>query len=290
MTEYDASASAPPVEPVAGVMPAGMLLAQGREAAGLSVDAVAQQLKLAPRQIRALEAGDFAALPGRTFVRGFVRNYARLVHIDAPAALAALPDEIAAPSLERPSLAPTPRAIGEIPADDAGKPGFARWAIPLALVAVVAVAVVYEVLRPQQDVRRADAPAPAAPASATPATATALPNPVTSAPADVAPAAPATEAAPAVEAPLVAPPAKPVAGEATLELAFRGESWIEVKDAKGAVILSMTGSRGATQAVTGALPLDIVIGNAANVDVTFRDARVDLAPHAKLNVARFRLP
>src|SRR4029453_10576049 len=57
---------------------AGTLLHLAREEAGLTLDAVAQQLKLAPRQVKAIEDDDFAGLPGRTFVRGFVRNYARL--------------------------------------------------------------------------------------------------------------------------------------------------------------------------------------------------------------------
>ena len=62
---------------------AGAYLRASREAAGLSVDVVAQQLKLAPRQVRAIEEDDYARLPGRTFVRGFVRNYARLLGIEA---------------------------------------------------------------------------------------------------------------------------------------------------------------------------------------------------------------
>ena len=66
-----------------GAATAGTLLRSAREAAGLSLDAVAQQLKLAPRQVRALEESDFAKLPGRTFVRGFVRNYARLLRLDS---------------------------------------------------------------------------------------------------------------------------------------------------------------------------------------------------------------
>ena len=68
---YDAAATPVPTS-------AGALLREAREAAGMSIDAVAQQLKLAPRQVQALEDGDFAHLPGRTFVRGFMRNYARL--------------------------------------------------------------------------------------------------------------------------------------------------------------------------------------------------------------------
>ena len=44
---------------------------------------VAQTLKLGVRQVEALENGDWGGLPGATFIRGFVRNYARLVQVDA---------------------------------------------------------------------------------------------------------------------------------------------------------------------------------------------------------------
>ncbi len=137
-----------------GAAVAGTLLRAGREAAGLSVAAVAQQLKLAPRQIAAIEDGDYTKLPGRTFIRGFVRNYARLLRLDSDAVLAALPAIAAAQSPDFPSLAPTPRPIGELPADVAVKPSPARWAIPLALVAVVSVAAVYEIARPPAEISK----------------------------------------------------------------------------------------------------------------------------------------
>ncbi len=47
---------------------------------------------------------------------------------------------------------------------------------------------------------------------------------------------------------------------------------------------------GTTQSVSGAPPLDIVIGNAVDVRVTFRGNPVDLAPYTRENVARFKLP
>ena len=81
----------------------------------MSVDAVAQQLKLAPRQVRALEEGDFGHLPGRTFVRGFIRNYARLVRLDPEQVLGALPAGAATPALEAPTLQPTAPTMGELP-------------------------------------------------------------------------------------------------------------------------------------------------------------------------------
>lgn len=60
----------------------GDQLARARLARGLEVQDIAQALKLGQRQVEALEQGDWHALPGQTFTRGFVRNYARLVQID----------------------------------------------------------------------------------------------------------------------------------------------------------------------------------------------------------------
>ena len=61
----------------------GAELKQAREARGLSVADVAQQLKFAPRQLEALEEDRFDVLPGGTFARGMVRSYARLLKLEA---------------------------------------------------------------------------------------------------------------------------------------------------------------------------------------------------------------
>ena len=60
----------------------GQELAAAREARGLALADVAQQLKFAPRQLEALEQEHFAALPGATFAKGMVRSYARLLKLD----------------------------------------------------------------------------------------------------------------------------------------------------------------------------------------------------------------
>ena len=70
--------------------PVGEQLRLAREARGLEVADIAQTLKLGPRQVEALEAGDWKGLPGNTFIRGFVRNYARLVQIDQAALMTLL--------------------------------------------------------------------------------------------------------------------------------------------------------------------------------------------------------
>ena len=269
--------------PAADLSSAGTRLREGRMAAGLSIDAVAQQLKLAPRQVTALESDDFAALPGRTFVRGFVRNYARLLHLDSTAVLAALPEGDAALSLDRPSLASTTRTMGELPAELQAKSNAARWAIPLALVAIVAIAAVYEWTRTAPAGTRAGADNKTSSIAGPAPVATPAPD---SAIGTADPAATAEPARSESRGPGAAP-ATTTPGNAPLVLVFRGSSWVEVKDAKGTMLLSTMGFPGATHAVDGVAPLEVVLGNAEAVVVTLRGEAFDLTPHTRQNVAKF---
>jgi cytoskeleton protein RodZ len=53
-----------------------------REAAGLSIPGTAAQLRLAPRQVEALELGEWDKLPGIAFIKGALRSYGRLLSAD----------------------------------------------------------------------------------------------------------------------------------------------------------------------------------------------------------------
>jgi len=77
----------------------GAQLAAQREAMGMSIEQIADQLKLAPRQVAALETGDYAALPNMAVVRGFVRAYAKVVKLD-PTPLVAMIEVISPTSPE----------------------------------------------------------------------------------------------------------------------------------------------------------------------------------------------
>jgi cytoskeleton protein RodZ len=293
---------------------AGALLRVARESAGMSIDAVAQHLKLAPRQVKALEDGDYTHLPGRTFVRGFVRNYARLVHLDPERVLSALPGGGSAPALEAPTLQPTAPTMGELPTTDHSRTSWARWAIPSVLAAIVAVAAVYEWMRPVAESHiAAQKEAPAASArsesAATPpipaGTATSLPNPLapnppiadavpppgadtssTAVPAAPGPSAPTS----AIEAATPAAAGAPPAGGETVVIAFRKSSWTEIRDRDGRVLLTGTNPGGTTQTVSGTPPLSIKIGNADEVTLRYKGEPVDLAPYTQKNVARLTLP
>lgn len=67
----------------------GAALVAAREAMGLTVEQVADQLKLAPRQVLAIEQGNYDALPNRAVTRGFIRAYAKAMRLD-PAPLVAM--------------------------------------------------------------------------------------------------------------------------------------------------------------------------------------------------------
>lgn len=57
----------------------GSQLREARHRANLSLEGVATQLRLDRRTVRALEESDFEHLPAPTFVRGYIRSYARLL-------------------------------------------------------------------------------------------------------------------------------------------------------------------------------------------------------------------
>jgi cytoskeleton protein RodZ len=261
-------------------------------------------LKLAPRQVRALEEEDFAQLPGRTFARGFVRNYARLLNLDGDDLLRLLPDSARAPALEAPALHSTGAMIAELPSAGPARPGFSRWVIPIVLVACIVAAATYEwyrgALAPPSEPKHAALPLPAVIAPAA-TTRTELANPLApdakaeATPPAPAPRAPESELA-AVPSAAPAPPPAPApapeaaaAAPAQLQLTYRGRSWTEIRDRDGQVLMSRLVAAGSEQSLRGSAPFDIVIGNANEVKLVYRGTPVDLSRYTRQNVARLRL-
>ncbi len=68
----------------------GELLREARESAGFSLGDIANRLRMGVKKIDAIERADYAALPAGIFLRGFIRNYAKIVGVDVDFALATL--------------------------------------------------------------------------------------------------------------------------------------------------------------------------------------------------------
>jgi cytoskeleton protein RodZ len=261
----------------------GAELKEAREARGLAIDDVAQQLKFAPRQIESLEHERFDRLPGPTIARGMVRNYARLLKLDPEPLLQRI-----APRVEK---APDSGRIAErfrqpVPFSDGAKHStliYAGFSIGL-LVLVGAVAYEWqqeranpEFVAPAQ-LQRPQAAEPTQTAAA-PQSALSVSEPPPAPPAPVAEEKPTA----AAEKPLA-----PGVHRIVLRVVEQ-EAWLEVKDGAGRMLVSSLTPAGSERMVRGRPPFEIVIGNAHYVRLMYNDKPVDLKPYTKVEVARFTL-
>jgi cytoskeleton protein RodZ len=286
MTSAQAGAAAPAPE---GKESVGAALARAREAAGLSLEEAARQLRFAPRQLDALERGALDRLPGGAAVRGMVRSYARLLRIDAEPLVA----QLAAGALAQDAERLAQRFRQPVPFSDGSRRSNLTYiALSLGLLAVVA-AVAFE-WRQERDAARlsfvAAAQQPAEPVRVAAASA-AAPTP---APAPAAPAPEAARPAPAQPEPARAPSAAAVGvegegGRGRIVLQFEQESWVEIHSGSGKLLVSQLHAPGAERVVSGVPPFAVVIGNAQHVRLSYNDKPVDLIPHVKVEVARLTL-
>jgi len=288
----------------------GPRLKAGREEKKLALAEVAAKLKLTSRQVEALEEEDLSHLPSEVFVRGFVRNYARLVDVDV--------DSLIAPLDVQATVAET------ITAPSAGvsfsSSGVRQWVVlPLAALAVflLLVAVLYHWLRKGEDTLVAE-PAPVAtqPAAAVPAPAvpshvqplqpapqaTILPDGSTApsaspAPVSPAPATPAGNVTPSPEpekpaAPSIPPPSQAGAssrtGDHTLRFEPAQDAWIQVVDSKGSRFSKLVRA-GVVETFSGEPPFRLVVGEAARVRMSYDGHVIDLTPFIGQKVARLTL-
>jgi cytoskeleton protein RodZ len=288
----------------------GATLAAERERQGLARTDVAQRLHMSPSQVEALEHGDFEHLPKGTFLRGFVRNYAKVLNVPADPLLGLLAN--AKPREPAPGIVVPTQNIRFDPLGER----FSSPYVKAATLAVVAVAVGFAAMYWAMYVRpgrapgqpadkaskasRATSPPPAAAAPAMtepqpkpPAPAASTPTPT------VAPAAPPKSAPPeksaAPDKSAAADKADVAASEAVppgakrLRFHFTGESWVEVRDARGRILLQRLNPAGGDAEVAGRPPLQVVVGNAPEVHLTYDGREFDLEPHTNVAVARFTL-
>jgi len=144
----------------------GDKLRLAREAAGLSLADVASRTRITQRHLEAIEKSDFSELPGRTYVTGFARAYARAVELPEAEIGAAVRRE-----LEEEDYAARPAYEAYEPTDPARLPT-ARLAWTLAIVAALLVSAygVWRFLSVEPDdaliaAQNADADASEAPAA-----------------------------------------------------------------------------------------------------------------------------
>lgn len=121
----------------------GRRLRVQRQARGLTVEAVATRLHLKPEVVVALEDDRFDAIPGRVFVTGYLRNYARLVGLDPVAVIDAYQSLAVEPATAgSPHPVARPRSASPPRPESAGLRtlvGTVSVALVIALLAMIAL-------------------------------------------------------------------------------------------------------------------------------------------------------
>ncbi len=88
----------------------GEVLRTAREAKGVDLARVERDTKIRERYLAALEAGDYADLPGAVYTRGFLRNYGAYLGLETEYLIDLYRLESSA-ATERPALPSSPRPL-----------------------------------------------------------------------------------------------------------------------------------------------------------------------------------
>lgn len=310
-----------------GLTSVGVTLAAAREEQQRSLESVAADLHLQPEIVRAIENGDEAKVPAPTFLRGYVRSYARLLGLDDTSLIAQLPllNEYRPAPLQRVGMR---RSGVSLPRG--------KWLVWILVLAALAVMIIYGVPAVERlwSQRSSDPVSdqlqlPLA-GSAEFEKSEAAPESAESVLLPVPEALPVGEE-PGIEAETsetVQPgvggeivdqpdsdeekqpepkqtlnveagadkekssesrkPAPQTAGPAVIQMRFLEDSWVEM-EANGRKLVVGVQPAGSERTVRAEPPIHILLGNAPGVEITYRGEVVDITSHQRGKVARLTL-
>lgn len=269
----------------------GERLRQARSEQKLGLEEVAERLRLSPAVVSAIEAGDSEKLPAMTFVRGYIRSYARLLKIEEQSLLSQLAE---VSSQVQPPLAVSRR----MPSRPRLALPSGKWVVWGMLAFALVILLVYGLPAVERLFSRQ-------PQSVAPT----LPLPGLEQPLDAGtsdengismveegkteqPAAndtaPAAEASTAVTlsgtTQTLATGSEPV----TLSLYCISDSWVEVS-AEGKKQYAGIMRSGTSETIRARPPFDILIGNAPAIEIKYNGEPFDTTPFRRGKVARFTL-
>jgi cytoskeleton protein RodZ len=281
----------------------GNRLSTARREQQLELKSVASQLHLSSEMVVALEAGDESTLPAMTFVRGYIKTYARLLGLDEQQILSLIPVEA--------GYQPAPlKAVGM--RSPRRRQPVGKWLLWVAGALAVAGLVVYGVPLVERLWNRSEETGQTVDENALPLPAEeheglqpmglpGLPEETEEPAPEEAAVVPESEFGTGGEAPAVetetSPPAAEqseaqaaaeTSGPALITLRFTEDSWVEM-ESHGRKLVVGTQTAGSERSVRAEPPVQILLGNAPGVTVEYRGKPVDLKRYRRGKVARLVL-
>lgn len=286
----------------------GSLLAAARKQQKRTVEEIADELNLSVTQIRTIESDQSEGLPEPTYVRGYIRSYARLLNLDVEEVLE---HYLNANWQKGARLDDMPRDIGS--ADDTRRRGFIT---PFKVIVTLLILGALGYLAFSGQLSRLISSEPQT--ASTPAT-TSSPASTTSSSTentvdtsllaseqnqvndsldtdnalqqsdtvqdDINPQEAGTiDSQVAAQSSSVESPA-----ENTLTLNFTDTSWIDVRDGDGERLAYKSYAKGELLTVSSATPMSVFIGNAKAVSADLNGQPYDISQHREGVFARFTI-
>lgn len=240
----------------------GQRLRAAREAAGLSVAAVASRLKMPIRIIEALEAEDWERIGAAVFIRGHLRSYSRLLGLpEQPVQVASGVAPIQPTRLVPRTQTPRMQRI----ADQVG-----GRLVYIVITALIILPVWVATQSHMGGVQDTGAP---------------LDLPVDKLAVDRAASQPASSEPSTVVASMASLPQRHAAPALSLRLS--GDSWVQVIAPDGRSIEEALLRAGDTRSYAAGEVGQMVLGNASAVELRSSGQAQDLDPYKRANVARF---
>ena len=287
----------------------GQVLKAARLAQVMSAQDIARQLRLSEKQIEAIEDDDHSKFPNQIFLRGFIRNYAKLVREDTKKF-----SQLLGETFPRTSTQAITFSVDGTPFIPVHKKSKGNLII-LFIVVLVSFLLVYEVYRSGGDDQKTNENIENGTVAET---IIQLETEIEQVPEDNQnqlssviksngsdfnvlieeveidqQGGDSLDKEQKVETALEVEdkPVESGGGGGTLRFMFTGESWVEVKDAEGKKIFSQTSPGNTEETVNGSPPFSLTIGNAASVRLFYNDEPVDLILYTNTNggVARLSL-
>ncbi len=265
----------------------GQVLASARKDANLTIEAVADRLKLSPKHITKLEQDDYTSLGPITFVKGYIKAYCTLLQLDQGQTLALFqaPDSVADNKSMQSFSRRTEKEANDsrlmlvsyvILAIVLGSSGFMYWQATSNENDVI----VPESESPVVENSEENDMSPKVVLSTEDAIETALEQAETDKPVLDAVDADQVQVAETSSAPLLN----------TIVMHFKDDSWVEIFDASSERIAFGVKKAGYTMTVQGVAPFSVVLGRHQQVDVELDGQTVDLSSLPRNRSAKFKLP
>ncbi|HAS27388.1 MAG TPA: cytoskeleton protein RodZ [Vibrio sp.] len=301
-------------ETVAPAIEAGTLLKNKRESLGLTQKQISDRLKLRVTLIQQIEENQFESDQVATFMRGYIRSYAKYVNLDEKVVLNALHHSGDAQHQEQEMLSFSRKTKTE---KHNSRIMLLTWSIFAVIVGISSLwwwqnqqqdtlsqslantesseeLVVEESLDPELtslEVIEAEKNTETSPATENSDELTEVSSAEDSVTLD--PVEVIEEAPEAADVASVTAEPETVAFEAVvneLVMQFSADCWIQVKDASGKTLSTGIKKAGQTLNLSGTAPYKVILGAPEGVSMTFASEPVDLSGYTSGKVARITLP